>query len=301
MSRIATTALVLFTLARTVGAVENPVLGTLPRDFTVHAVGTYAGAVPVNVRLDDSGHETKQIEVVVNKPKETVLLVLTAYEPVVWRVGRTRETKIAGILVSGYHGQALIGVDKKTPHALSSYENGGSFEYFFADGACPELLQMDKAIHRLVGREIHRFHYRPRKGVFTIGKSPASEEEVLYSSDLAIQDYAIRHPKAVGQRGLNRLVAEGKLRLATQEDIEAWVDKASEKYKRFNPDLSVEASMRVGTTYVVLEKLTLPNGLYGAHSRDFIIPVGMDFPDGPRCHNSFFRMDGSVVGPKGDW
>ena len=45
--------------------------------------------------------------------------------------------------------------------------------------------------------------------------------------------------------------------------------------------------------------LELPDGLHGAHSRSFIIPDEVPFPDGPKCHNSFYWMDGSKMGPGG--
>ena len=76
--------------------------------------------------------------------------------------------------------------------------------------------------------------------------------------------------------------------------VTAW---ASEKYKRFNPELRVKTYMRVGRSYVVLDKLTLPNGLFGAHSRAFIIPDDVPFPTGPRCHNTFYKMNGTATGP----
>ena len=288
---------VLFVLTASVLADDKPLLEKLPDDFTVYAVGPYRGAASVNVQLDDSGHDVTQVEVVVNKPNQPVVLVLTAYDPVVWRVGRTKDTQIVGILVSGHHGQALIGVDKHTAHAISSQKEKGDFPYFYATGASRRLLAMNDTVKQLVGREIDHFYNKPTNGVFYIGDQPADKDAVVYSQDLKIEGYVKPDRPLAGRNALDYLVQEKKLRLATKADIELWVEKASEKYKRFNPELRVKTYMRVGRTYVILDKLTLPNGLFGAHSRAFIIPYGAPFPTGPRCHNTFYEMDGTATGP----
>jgi hypothetical protein len=275
------------------------VLGKLPDNFVLHAVGTYSGPADVKgVELDRSGHRVGRAEVVVNVPDKPVVLVLTAYDPTVWRVGRTKETTIAGVIVSGYHGQALIGVTKDTPRALSTYTNKGNFPYFFASDASPRLLEMNDAVKALVGREMDRFENRADdQGVFHVGAAPKDAGGVIYSDDLKVEDYA--RPAAVvaaapsGEEGLQKLVKDGKLRLATQADIDAWVDKASEKYKRFNPELRIETHMRPGRVYVVVDRCTLPDGLYGAHSRSFIVPDKVPIPDGPMGHNNFYLMDGT--------
>lgn len=278
------------------------VLGKLPDNFVVHAVGTYNGTNELKgVQLDNSGHRVAQAEVVVNVPDKPVVLVLTAYDPTVWRVGRTKDTTVAGVIVSGYHGQALIGIPKQTPHVVSTHMNKGAFQYFYAHNASPELFKMNDAVKGLVGREIDRLEFRPTRGVFYVGAPPKDAGAVIYSDELKLEDQA--RPAAVvaaapaGEDGLQKLVKDGKLRLATQADIDAWVDKASEKYKRFNPELRIETRMRPGRTYVVLAPLTLPDGLFGGHSRSFIVPDGVPFPDGPTAHNTFHLMDGTERNP----
>jgi hypothetical protein len=277
--------------------VESKALGKLPADFVVYAVGTYNGTKPVNAQLDDSGHEVRQAEVVVNLPKRNVVLVLTAYDPTVWRVGHTADTRIAGVLVSGYHGQALIGISKAVPHEIFTYEVKGKFPYFYAYKASEELLQMNETVKELVGKEIGKLVFKPSKDVFYVGDPPAEAKEIQYSDELTLKDYVKADRKPAGPNALEDLVKQGHLRLAKAEDIDAWVAKASEKFRRLNPDLKVEHYMRPGRTYVVIDECTLPNGLFGAHSRAFIIPQGVPIPSGSRGHNSFYLMDGTAQGP----
>jgi hypothetical protein len=290
---------------------EDTIFGQLPKDCTVQAVGTYHATADVNdVQLDRSGQRVRQAEVVVNVTDRPVVLVLTAYEPTVWRVGLTAKTKLVGVIVSGYHGQALLGVPKQIPHVVSSHEAGGPFKPFYAYGASPALLAMNRAVKRLVGQEIDHFEFRPTRGVFNVGPAPKIPAEVIYSDELKASDFADQpkpivapqpdgalKPAAIGQQGIDQLVKDGKLRLATPDEVNAWIDKASEKYRRFNPELRVEPSIVMRWTYVVQGPLTLPDGLTGAHKRDFIVPEGAPEPRGEKGHCTFFYADGTARGP----
>lgn len=295
----------------TVNSPGKGIFGQLPDGCVVQAVGTYEGLIDLkDVRLDRSGHVVKQADVVVNVPDHPVVLVLTAYDPTVWRVGLTAKTKLVGVVVSGYHGQALLGVPKRIPHVVSSHEARGAFDPFHACRASPELLAMNRSVKRLVGQEIDHFEFRPTRGVFNVGKAPKNPADVIYSDELRVTDFADQpkpgvpvqpggapKPAPIGQDGIDQLVKDGKLRLATPEEINAWIDKASEKYRRFNPELRVEPSIVMRWTYVVQGPLTLPDGLTGAHKRDFIVPEGTSAPDGKQGHCTFFFADGTARGP----
>ena len=69
--------------ASALAAIETNILGKLPDDFIVYAVGTYSGTSMIDAQIDKSGHEAGQANVVVNVPDRPVLLVLTAYDPCV--------------------------------------------------------------------------------------------------------------------------------------------------------------------------------------------------------------------------
>ncbi len=277
------------------GLVEaRPLIENLPESFEIHAVGTYQGREPLDIQLDDTGHRVTRVPVIVNRPDTPIFLVLTAYNPVVWDVSWTEGTQIAGVLVSGYHGQALIGIDAEAPYEIGTHETGGGFEFFFAhttDG----LLELANRVEQELGHALDRFHYEAVEGVFTIGE-PVTDPTLLRRSDaLKLEDFVNPDRPPSGQAGLDVLVALNKIRLATQEDIDAWVLKASEPFLRFNDALRVETYMRPGRTYVVLEAITLPAGLNGSHSRNFILPQDVPLPEGPMSHNSIFSEDGTVL------
>jgi len=294
-------AIALTTIAR---GKDEPLKGVLPEDFVVYSVRAHRDGNPLGIRLDDTAKTATQVEIVVNLPRKPVVLVLTAHDPVVWRVGHTEHTRIAGILVSGNHGQALIGVSKSTPHAISSLKGGGEFPSFYAPRESPvhprfessELRATRRSVFKLVGRDIDHFLHQPTDGVFYIGDKPAKKVAVAYSEDLKIEDYVDPDRPLVGQPALDELAKARKLRPASMVDIGAWLEASKNRGLLPTRD-AVLFPLRVGKTYVVLEKVTLPDDLYGAHARAFIIPNDIPFPNGPRCHNSYYRMDGTVTGP----
>jgi hypothetical protein len=125
-------------------------LAGLPDDTEVHLVGVYKGQKELDLQLGESGNTTTEINVVVGRVPRPVILVLVAYDPVVWRVGYTSQARIAGVLVSGYHTPALIGIPRSTPHRVLSFEQTRGCEPFYdvyssaASAACasPRAITM---------------------------------------------------------------------------------------------------------------------------------------------------------------
>jgi len=87
-------------------SVGNPII-ELPDDFELHGIAISRGFEPIEIRLDNesSASDTRQATVIVNRQDTPIVLVLAADEPTVWKVGRTEGTDIAGVIVSGDHGQ----------------------------------------------------------------------------------------------------------------------------------------------------------------------------------------------------
>ena len=193
----------------------------------------YKGQKELDLQLGDSGHTTTEIEVVVGRTPRPIILVLSAYEPVVWKVGSTSAARIAVVLVSGHHTQALIGIPRSMPHRVLSTEGPGGVSY------SPEL---------------------------TVDDDPVLRSEI-----------------PAGEKGIDTLQRLGKIRLATARDVAAWSGDKAQQSK-------LASYVGMGRVYVVLEKVTLPSGLYGADGRDFIIPLGVPRPKGPKAHCSFYYL-----------
>ena len=282
--------------------VDTP-LGPIVDTFGIEAIGIHCGQEElVDVELDEFGYPVRQAKVVVNIPDKPVVLVLTAFFPTVWRIGATKDTEIAGVMVSGNYGQAVIGLDAGIPLEISTHAQKGSFEPFVAYKADRRLLDMIAMLKKSYGRKVDNFYgsHRQTDGVFYLGERP-DKDDILFFDAYSIADYNLqgvdREKPIAGLAAVIALVEENKLRLATQEDIDGWIEKASEELNDIAPELRIESRMRVGKTYVVLDEVELPNGLRGCESLSFIIPDGVPMPTGPKGDNSFYLMDGTEAGP----
>ena len=111
----------------------------------------------------------------------------------------------------------------------------------------------------------------------------------IFQSSFA-DEKSIQNVMPNGLKGLNILLKQGKIRLASPYDIDAWIEVAHEKYK--GDKANIRNHMRLGATYVILEEIPLPDELHGAHAVSFIIPKEVKKPTGPYGHNRFYFMEG---------
>jgi hypothetical protein len=95
----------------------------------VHVVGVYQGTYPPDVRGGDGTH-SGAVTINVPKGKKPVILVLSSYEPVIWRIEAPQDT-IAHVIASGYFRQTVEGLDEKVPFTLISHEAGDK-NFFYA-------------------------------------------------------------------------------------------------------------------------------------------------------------------------
>ena len=271
----------------------------LPEDFRVYAVGTYSGLQPNDAQLGKSGNAVKENKVIVNTPERPIILVLMAYDPVVWKVKRTAQSNILAVIVGGYHTQALLGLPKSIPTLFATYKEKGDCNAFYAYKAGKSLDQAVARIKEITGRELDHLLTKPTHGKYIVGDEEAVDlTNLIVSEERKIEDYTEKPPFPSGQRGLDQLVRQNAIRPATHYDIEQWVEKASKEYQKFNKELKVGHRMVVGRTYVILRDVQLPNGLFGGNSVAFLIPPGIPMPRGSKGHNAFYLVgSGTCLGP----
>lgn len=166
-TRIVCAALLLLAAAVTAEARAPVPKGRAKAEPDVHVVGVYETARGGRRPL---GRRTAPVVTVrVGDVKTPVVLVLTAYERVTWRIDAPPGA-VARVIASGYNAQTVEGVSDKVPVTRLSYE-GGDKDYFYAwqreAGANAEeserqgtKRQYDKLAARvkeLTGREIKTF------------------------------------------------------------------------------------------------------------------------------------------------
>ncbi len=264
----------------------------LKTDFEVHVVSVTRGSTPLDIAIDQSGSDVFQEDVVVGATSKPVVLLLMGQSPIVWKVGQASGARIAGVLAQGNLRQAVIGLPKSV--LLTTYASAdgpNACRSFGPQHAEAVDLPLKNRVRELFGRGIAGFHSKKASGPFLIGDVNG---ETAYSMDRTIESVAL--PDNVlpgGQKGLDRLVKQHVIRLATEKELTDWLGGAARKTGKIPSNFrgTVRWEMIYDSVYVVLKDVELPDELYGANARTFIIPPGVHDPGGPKGHNTFLRME----------
>lgn len=273
-------------------ACKLPGLAMEPR-FKVFAAGAYSGR-KLDYQIDQSGHQATRIDVAVNHKREPVILMLGAYEPTVWNIGWSEGTRIAGVLVSGYHRQAVAGLPKDVPVLTSTYDNKGPCGYFHVSQ--DRIGRLNPIAVTAFGKPVDMV-YLANQGDVLIGDAvPASA--LVTSSRIAPDSFRDTQAPLAGEAGLQDAVARGLLREARREDADAWeLARANAVAGAALPPVAGQgAPPRLGdgilhNAYVVLKPMKIPAGLYGAHSATFFVPRGVPRPTGNLGHSRIYDFN----------
>jgi uncharacterized protein len=296
-------------IANNRGPCEFPGL-KLPEKYSIFAAGNYSGR-KLNTQIDESGHLATQMDVVVNFPSKPVVLMFGAYEPTIWNVSWSQATSTVALLVSGYHGQDVAGLDATVPMLNTSYDNKGTCGYFYVGEN--DLDKLNPMSRRLFGRPVDMV-YLAQDGKIVIGEAVPAGLELITSKAIPPESFYDKTAPRPGSAGLEDAVQKGLLRTATDADVDAWVRavRASTPKRDVppiagqgelepkHPNLSVTEcvlSMDNATpckkrfnAYVVLKQFTCPSGLYES-SATFFIPKGVPRPKGNCGHSEIYDFN----------
>jgi hypothetical protein len=252
----------------------------LPKEFEYDAIGVYQGQVPA--KRDDepylkSPSRIWAIDVNVTSTERPVVLLLSSYESVKWKINVKDGSTLAGIVVTGYHPSIASVVDRPRMKTLnvSGLSNrcghgvsASSSEHFDA------LLSLAKSV---AGRSLSTFQSAYEASTFTVGPG-ATDVGMMPPEDRSfVEDNA----------EIKALVSDGTLHLATEDEKLAWLTA--------DPELTKLGVLRAtqsdfSRVYMVTKQFKFPAGMHGSHSRGFIIPKGIKLPTGDWAHNVLYFM-----------
>lgn len=263
----------------------------------VYLVTSYSGLQDSKYQFGASGHEVRESEVVINKPGENIILVLMAYDPVLWKISKTFSTLVSGVVLSGYHEQMLYGLPKLTPVLHAIYETKSECAYFYdslnSEGQKHAVMQRIAALTGSVPVEIIKSAHN---GKFYVGDAESVSKLIEYS-DQDFDTFMQTHLKqrqvtidevAPKEEGIRQLIREGKIRPAGTSDIERWTRAALQNHN------NTRHRMHTGFTYVILKNMQFPRGMYGAHSKAFILSEHVSMPLGDIAHNAVYMLENGV-------
>lgn len=277
---------------------QNPFGGMIPEDVKVYVVSAYNGERTA-IQIDDSGHETTVIRLTVNSPDVPVALILSAYDPNIWQISWTPQTRICAVVASGYHKQFVNGLPDGIPVLV--------FENTYYD------VKRKGDVDSLTALSTQYFNHKPdasvqaQRGETIVGLALRTGDRAITAKEFAEMDFHLPGAPLAGKEGLEEAVAKKLLREATAEDFAEWQrisDAMSAKEKsasgrRSRREPTAWSPIHAFKSYVVLSPdFIVPNGLAGAHSVTFFIPAGIPMPKGDPGHCTFLSIeDGTAIGP----
>lgn len=266
----------------------------LPSDAIVYAVGDYGYlGKPLGYQIDQSAHEARRIDVTVNEPNKPVVLLLGAYEPMVWNINWTPRSRIVAVLASGRNRQAVSGLPKGIPLLTSQFsKKPGPCKPFYVVAPTSNDHEKNKnkdEINKLAtevfGRSVSHISLPNKDGSVILGEPIPAGVDTVTSSDTMPDSFF--NPKAplAGKAGLDDGVKKGLLRKATAQDAAAWKEGKSPLVASTGDKPS---SQERGNSYVVLKPFKFPGGLFGAYAAEFFVPKGVPAPEGERGHSTVY-------------
>ena len=259
--------------------------------YRLYAAGSYGGR-DAGFHIDRSGHEATLMDVAVNAPGAPVALMLGSYEPAVWSIGWTAGTRIAAVLVGGYHHQVVTGLPDDVPVIVSTFDGKGACGYFYVSASKPESLV--PVARRVFERDIDMVH-PASDGRVVVGQAlDPGTRLVTDAGARPSRSFALDAARAGGPAGLAYAVGQGWLREATQADADAWLDARARIQSSSVPPVAggrPRGQLSMHNAYVVQQAFELPPGLYGAHSATFFIPEGVPRPSGKPGHSTLYDFN----------
>lgn len=254
----------------------------LPSDYEIYAAGAREGR-QLDFFVGRSRDLVAMFDVQVNVPERNVVLVLGSSKSALWAVQSSAATKVVGVWLAGQGKHEVIGVSSEVP-VLKSDDSGPACRRFFVSGKNPS--EVNSAVVAALSREPHA-QILANDGELMIGEPQVlAESRPARPRGDAAPVPAAADPTAPppGDRGLQQLVQQGKLRPATVADYNRWVAKDKPLGSSSAP-----SGTYLRRTYLVTGPMTFPAGLHGAHMATFILLPGVPFPHGDPGHSQVLQ------------
>lgn len=266
------------------------------------ALGAYQGGLPTSAVIEGASHQVRAITVAAEPSGPPLVLIVTAYDPVVWDFSHFPLGRLRAVIVYGYHPQALAHLPERVParFTIGPGANGSCGRPLSAHEGGTELEALDAQARAVLHRPIDSFvgAYEPAglgvEGHVRIAAPPRHSSAGIIRRKLP----TVPDPVGPHEAEIQRLVREGALRPARKDDLDAW-NAAATRHSPTGHLAPVRAkSMSLGRAFVVLRPISLPAGMHGFDSRDFIIPPGVAAPIDAGSFNSYyFIADGTCRAP----
>lgn len=279
-------------------------------DMEIVIAGGYSGKrLPESIDL--SGHTANLMDVYVDNTEKEVVLLLSAYEPTIWNIYKTNETKINQVVLTGYYEQNIKGLDLDVPVL---YRDRNTIK----DSSCISLskLQTEKEekgdgryrrpskntannfSNELFGRDINQRIFPKKTGIIFIGNENSYKKNYYQNASMKIEDFYLEDRILSGPDGLEQLVGQNKMKSFNQSQAMEFLTDLKSKAPKKDEDydyLLGEIQKNYLKVYLVVDDMRFPSGLSAMHvfrndkyrqyrNYLFIIDKGVSLPTGSKGH-----------------
>lgn len=267
-------------------------------------LGAYEGGSDAPFEFVEPGkHEVASTIAVSAAPSgKPLVLVVNAYDPVIWNFENFPTDRLKVVIAYGYEAQAVANLPARIPVRFNTrqypFQPCGEAGYAYKGGT--ELDKFARNLEVVSGKRISRFNgaYDPEflssdgaNGISsTRTKLPPEKWQIRASAPLT------RKWLLPGEAGIAQLIGVGAVRPATPDDIEEWhrrAAKADGKSIAHHRDRPLFLHKKA---YVVTKAIEVPSGLFGMDALDFIVLEGVPRPRGRTEHNDFYFLETSTYG-----
>jgi hypothetical protein len=257
------------------------------------------------------------------------ILLLMAYNSVVWDFTHAPLDRIRGVIVSGYHSHAVANLPRHIPVAFSSRDGGAEScgGPGYAAGGGPDLDRAAAAAERAVGARVVSFAGAEAASAVMFGDdlqpsdaAPSVDNGALRAAVTLTRRHTplrmsgrgrlqahgagpwINNPEQPEPPALVALQAQGVIRAATDADVQTWNESVTARLRTgaLAPyqSSSLRTYLRLNRVYVVRAPMNAPPEMFGGHSRHFIVERGVPAPSDPSSHSTYYFVDdGTCRGP----
>jgi hypothetical protein len=254
-------------------------LPNVPSYGGVHAISVYRGGRRTPVQPHFS--ETREIDLAVTETEAPVVLLLASYDAVIWKLRVHPKARLSGIVLIGLDNQIVVGA---VGGVIVTSRIFGTRQCMTQPGTLVNLAgrvdreDLEVFAQSAFKRPLKSFQTERTGDEFWVGP-----EVEMPKSDLDTLPYAVppdlvdsHRPILFGRPALERLLKEGVIRRARQQDLDQWVARGV----RQNDQYHKMADLDLERTYVINSFFQLPLGLTGDASSAFILPPGVAKPKG---------------------
>jgi uncharacterized protein YecT (DUF1311 family) len=252
----------------------------LPDDYVIFAAGG-SGFRRLNFEIDESNFAVNQIDVAVHYPSKPVVLMLGMNSPTIWNISWSLNTRIAGVLVGGFHRQLIAGLDPAVPTLDISYQKNSPCGYFSILKSISDLEHLNQVSRHVFGRVVDRVHFTDHRGSVVVGEPLSADIGLLTSSATPPESFFDKTRECAGPNAIEDAVKKGWVRQATSDDIETYVKAwRASNADRDVPQVRGRENMLpdrpdISDTYVLLRPFRFPCGWGRYQAPRLIIPKGV--------------------------